>query len=69
MFIACPLPLPYPSPTPFLKNLKFYIYEESVLTQAFVNDKLTRDSPIEAPYYVTFADFLCSTVKPSTATH
>ncbi|XP_033632050.1 uncharacterized protein LOC117293731 [Asterias rubens] len=33
--------------------------EESVFNVVYVNDKLTCDLPIEAPYYVTFDDPLC----------
>ena len=38
--------------------LKLDIYEESVLTQVFINDKLTCDSPIEALYFLTIIDLL-----------
>lgn len=30
--------------------------EDTVFSVVFVNDKLTCESPIEVPYYVTFTD-------------
>lgn len=34
-------------------------YEGGIFDHVYVNDKLTRASPMEAPYYVTFSDPLC----------
>ena len=64
-------PASFPKASSFFKNLKLYIkigHLRGIIphTQVFVNDKLTRDSSIEAPYYVTFtAIFSASTSSPA----